>query len=304
MPYLQDGGGFATYKKPAAPKQTAPVYIPPNQTTQPFTPVPFSQNPAAPIASGGAPAAAPPAAPAPQQAAAPSAPAYNYQTAPIKDILGGDPFYQQLLGLDKAQTQEDQAWMQQQIHQQQRYYGSASDPLSVLGQIAVRYGDTLKQIENNLASRGMIFSGEFGARGNRARQDMEWSNVQANFQLQNYIAGLKQAFTQGQRTRQQNELQAQLDAVNRWLSTHEPTPTAESVQQYVESAGGGGGGGEAPAPAPAPAPAAKQTSFQWGDRAWGPGDKAAFSKWLSSRGASLATWIANHQSTAQAMGWA
>jgi hypothetical protein len=229
MPVLQDPG-FSVYKKPKAPAPPnwsgavgitpelapAPVYVPPGGAAG-YAPgvTPYTPPPAAP--------SVPAAAPAPA-AAAPSAPAWNYQNAPISDILGSDPFYQQLLGLDKAGSQEDQAWMQQQIHQQQRYYGSAGDPLSLLGQIAVRYQDTLKQVENNLASRGMIFSGEFGARGNRARQDMEWGNVQANFQLQQYIAGLKQGFTQQQRARKQSELQEQMNAVTRWLQTHQPTP--------------------------------------------------------------------------------
>src|SRR5262249_3963789 len=130
-----------SYNPPAAPAPPAPVYTP---TTPPVDPYAASRK------------------------VNDAAPTYNYQNAPISDILGSDPFYQQLLGADRAASQEEKAWMEADIKRQQQYYGSASDPLSVFGRIETGYQDQLRNITNMLAAHGTIFSGDLGVRNNRA----------------------------------------------------------------------------------------------------------------------------------------
>ena len=226
MPVIADPG-FVTYRKPAAPKKkAAPQWGNPTPAVagaiagqNVSTPGSYNPPAAQPTPRTYAQATATPAAPTPT----PAAPTFNYSNAPISDILGSDPFYQQLLGLDRAQSEEERAQMNQQIHRQQRYYGSPTDPLSVFGRIETGYQDQLRNVTNMLAAHGTIFSGDLGARNNRARLEMEQSRLDANMRLQDYVEGLQRGFTQAERQRKFSELQAQLEAVNRWLTTNQPT---------------------------------------------------------------------------------
>src|SRR5262245_50296387 len=226
-------GGFATYKKPKAapvntwgnPPPAVAAAVAGQNVSTPAQPFPINA-PQTAVPQVAAPAAAPVAAPTPQYT-----PQYTYQSAPVGDILATDPFYQQMLGLNKATSQEEQAWMRAQIHRQQGYYGSESDPLSVFGRIGESYQDALRNVNYNLASRGMIFSGELGAQNNRARLGYERQKLDANMRLQDYIEGLKKGFADAERARKQNELQSSLDAVTRWLNTHPPTLT--NPQDFV-----------------------------------------------------------------------
>src|SRR5262249_50898640 len=93
-------GSFVSYQKPAAKKKAAPgTWMTPSPAVAGAiagqnVSTPGSYNPpAAPAAS--TPVYTPPPPPAITPAAAPAAPTYNYQNAPISDILGSDPFYQQ-----------------------------------------------------------------------------------------------------------------------------------------------------------------------------------------------------------------
>src|SRR5262245_13838957 len=171
-----------------------------------------------------------PSAPPPAPTAAPTAaPTYNYQNAPISDILGSDPWYQQILGADRAASQEEKAWMEADIKRQQAYYGSASDPLSVFGRIQTSYEDALRNVTNMLAAHGTIFSGDLGVRNNRARLEMEQGRLDATMRLQDYITGQQRGFAAAEKQRKFNELQAQMDAVNRWLAMNQPTAAAQPV---------------------------------------------------------------------------
>jgi hypothetical protein len=80
-----------------------------------------------------------------------------------------------------------------------------------------------------LASHGTIFSGDLGVRNNRARLEMEQGRLDASMRLQDYITGLQRGYAQAERQRKFNELQAQMDAVNRWLSVNQPTAAAAPV---------------------------------------------------------------------------
>ena len=136
----------------------------------------------------------------------------------MEDILGADPFYNQTLALLKAMGADDAALAQYKMSRMQQYYGSASDPLSILGRLKQTYDDRGRYIVNSLAGRGMIFSGETGWQNQRNALAYQQSQYDANFKLQDYIDGIKEALAQADRQRQMSQLQAEADAVSRFLA--------------------------------------------------------------------------------------
>lgn len=166
-------------------------------------------------------------------------------------ILGMDPNYQQLLGFDTAASADDLATMNAHISQMQGYYGSDSDPLSVLGRIYQAYQDKNMYIANTLAGHGMINSGETGWQASRATLAYQQQELDARMKLQDYIQGLQDAFKLAERNRKFNEMQAGWTAVQQWLANNQPVTT--SLPGTSEP--GSSGPGSPPPPPPSSAPA-------------------------------------------------
>lgn len=141
---------------------------------------------------------------------------------PIDQILGTDPLYQQLLAFDTASNTQDEAFTNQRISRMQQYYGSDSDPLSVLGRIRSALEDQNRYIANTLAAHGMINSGETGFQADRAQLAYARAEYDARLKLQDYIDGLTQALQQSERNRKFNEIQAAWQAVQNWLANNQP----------------------------------------------------------------------------------
>jgi hypothetical protein len=143
----------------------------------------------------------------------------------IQGVLGSDPNYQQLLAFDTAASGQDLATMNANIASMQAYYGSDSNPLSVLGRIYQGLQDRNRTISNTLTGHGMINSGETGFQGARATLAYQQQEYDAQFKLQQYISGLQQAFANAERQQKFNELQASQAAVQSWLNLNPPVST-------------------------------------------------------------------------------
>jgi hypothetical protein len=150
----------------------------------------------------------------------------NTPTFPgIDPVLGSSGAYQQLLAFDKAASGQDLATMNQQIAEMNAYYGSDSDPLSLLGRVYQAYQDRNRVIANTLTGHGMINSGETGFQGARATLAYQQQELDARFKLQQYIEGLHLGYANAQRQRAMNEMSAQWDAVNSWINANPPVST-------------------------------------------------------------------------------
>jgi hypothetical protein len=188
--------------------------------------------------------------------------------------------------MDQAMSGQDQATMNQRIAAMKSYYGSDTDPLSVLGRVYQAYQDQNRSIANTLTAHGMLNSGETGFQGARATLAYQQNELDSRMKLQQYIQGLQDAFQTAERNRQLGEWQASSAAIANWINNpaNQPTSTGSAPDQS--------GGGTTPA-----APAAP-TTFSWGGQTWGHGEKAQFVNWLNAHGANYATWAAAHPGAA------
>lgn len=141
----------------------------------------------------------------------------------IQSVLGSDPNYQQLLAFDTAASGQDLATMNANIATMKAYYGSNSNPLSILGRIYQGLQDRNMQISNTLTGHGMINSGETGFQGAKATLAYQQQEYDAQFKLQQYISGLQQAFDAAQRNQKFQEMQAGWAAVASYLDLNRPS---------------------------------------------------------------------------------
>ena len=153
----------------------------------------------------------------------------------IDAVLGSDPSYQQLLAMDTAMNNQDQSTMNARIAQMKQYYGSDTDPLSLLGRVYQSYQDRLRTVANTLAGQGMIASGETGWQGARANLAYQQNELDARMRLQQYIQGLQDAFTQAQQNRLLQQWNAGQTAVGNWLNN--PTNQPQTVPTPVANPG-------------------------------------------------------------------
>ena len=165
----------------------------------------------------------------------------------IPAVLGGDPNYQQLLAFDTAASGQDLATMNARIAQMQGYYGSDSDPLSILGRVFQAYQDRNRLIANTLAGHGMIDSGETGWQGARATLAYQQQELDARMKLQQFIQGLQDAYNAAQRQQAFNEMQAGQNAVTAYLNNpaNQPTSTTTTPAPVVTPPTLGTGGTQA-----------------------------------------------------------
>src|SRR5215471_4823269 len=162
-------------------------------------------------------------------------PAVQYQTTTpqfpgIPGLLATDPLYQELLSMDKAASAEDLATANRNMGQMRAYYGSDADPLTVLGRIADVYKQNLASAGAQMAARGMTSSGQTPFLHGRIDLSYQQQEFDAKFKLQQYIQGIHDALRQSARQRALSEWQAQVDAVNRWLSDPANQPTTVPYQ--------------------------------------------------------------------------
>lgn len=186
------------------------------QAPPPPPPKPAAPNP--PTAVSG-----PPASP---DAYTPASYTFNAAKPDISTILAQDPMYQQLLAFDKAASASDLATMNSRISRMNAYYGSDSDPLSILGRIYDAYQQRNMYIANTLTGHGMINSGETGYQAKRATLDYQRAELDARTKLAEYTDGLQQGYNQAMQQRQLNEINAAGNAVSSWLSLNPPTYTS------------------------------------------------------------------------------
>lgn len=245
---------------------------------------------ARPDPGGAAPGATTPPPPPPPPPVAPTGGGSSTTTPTfpgIPGILANDPMYQQLLSFDQAASAGDLASLNKKVSQMQAYYGSDTDPLSLLGRVYQSYQDRNRTIANTLGAHGMINSGETGFQAARATLAYQQQEYDAKFKLDQYIQGLHDALNASQQARQQNEITAAGNAISSYLQLNPPT------------VGGDGGGGDYSQPPVPPAPTAPAaTSFQWGNQTWTKGDKLAFTQYLNSKGVKYSDWAAAHPSAA------
>src|SRR5215831_7018127 len=157
-------------------------------------------------------------------------PPVQYQTTTpqfpgIPGLLATDPMYQELLSMDKAASAEDLATANRNMGQMRAYNGSDADPLTVLGRIADVYKQNLASAGAQMAARGMTSSGQTPFLHGRIDLSYQQQEFDARFKLQQYIQGIHDSLRAAARQRTMSEWQAQVDAVNRWLSdpTNQPT---------------------------------------------------------------------------------
>lgn len=135
----------------------------------------------------------------------------------IDQILGQDPFYSQTAALLKAMGLDDKSLAAYKINRLKQYFGSANDPMSVMGRLYLAFQDRGRNIVNTLAGHGMIFSGETGWQQNRNALAYQQGQYDANYSLQNQVDAINEAISQAERQRQFQLLQAQADAVARYI---------------------------------------------------------------------------------------
>src|SRR5262245_31615799 len=126
---------------------------------------------------------------------------WSWGNLDIPTILGGDPLYQQLVTFDLASSQTDKAWMHDQLNKLKSYYGSESDPISVFGRIKQSLEDRKLAIGNQLAGHGMLFSGETGYQGNKARLAYLQQEFDAQRQMQQAMDDLARNFAMAEQQR-------------------------------------------------------------------------------------------------------
>jgi hypothetical protein len=148
----------------------------------------------------------------------------------VSGVLGSDPTYQSLLTMDMAMSGQDKATMNQRIAAMNSYYGSDSDPLSILGRVYQSYQDRNRVIANTLTGHGMINSGETGFQGARATLAYQQQELDARMKLQQYIQGLQDAFQTAERNRQLTEWQASAQAIADWINNPANQPSSQTTQ--------------------------------------------------------------------------
>jgi hypothetical protein len=119
------------------------------------------------------------------------------------------------------------------------YYGSDTDPLSLLGRVYTAYQDRNRQIANTLGGHGMINSGETKFQGDKSTLLYQQQEYDAKFKLEQYIQGLNDAFKDAERQRKINEMTAGENAINSWIQNNPPV-TAPSPNYVPDPSVPGG----------------------------------------------------------------
>lgn len=200
-----------------------------------------------------------PFSPTPQSGSAPAAGGPPASKAPnIAEILGGDPFYQQLLADMRAQSVSDRASLKAQRQRALVNFGEIPDFRSLIGGGAVgdiesditpeirslaeqgtssgistiarleeARKDAARQLSGFLAGRGLVRSGETGYQQGRQQTDYTRARYDSTQELLDYLAGYQSAYTQAEQERQSAQQAASMTALQNYLASN---PSASAGQ--------------------------------------------------------------------------
>lgn len=136
---------------------------------------------------------------------------------------------------------------------------STSSGLSVAARLQKAHQDSVRNIQNNLAARGILQSGETGFQLGEQQLASAQAQHDATKQLLDYLAGVQAAFAQGEAERGQTAAEAAAEAMQRQMDL--ALATGADLPQFPGLPVQNGQPAPAPTtPAPTPVPPAGNTT--------------------------------------------
>ncbi len=160
-------------------------------------------------------------------------------TPDYQSLIENDPYFAQIRDMISAQSQAEGAQNTSQLGQAFINFGetpegydptvagaASNNPFSTLAQLNQAHEQNLRSSRNELASRGILQSGEYGHQLGNENRDYGQAQFEARQGLLDYINGVQAAFAQHENERNRQLIDAGQQAYQNQLALPQNTPTS------------------------------------------------------------------------------
>lgn len=173
-------------------------------------------------------------------------------TPDYQSLIQQDPYFAQVRDALSAQSASDAAQRDKQLGQAFINFGeapagyeslvgdaAANNPFSALAQLQRAYEQNTRNTKNQLASRGILQSGETGYQLGNENRDYLQNQYEARQQLLDFLNGVEAAFASNEQNRSNELIQAGQQAYQNQVGLPQNTPTSPFRANLLASWHGG-----------------------------------------------------------------